>query len=135
MSREFPPDQQGPMAELYDKALDSDVTLVALDWLARAHLLLRVAGDDVKAAQDVIHTDAGRVAARSEYDALTDDARNEMGKYVGGVWSACLKEAIGRLWHACAVLEIDPTSMGVDMVALHAATLLSKVEHAPEAGS
>jgi hypothetical protein len=111
---------------MYDSALDSDVTVVACDWLFRAYLVLMIAGEDLDAATAVIHKPEARDAAHREYDDLNDDQRKAIGIIVGQHWANALRRAVDTLWHACGVLEIDPGSMHVDMVALDAATRLSE---------
>jgi hypothetical protein len=117
--------------ELYNGALDSDVTRVATHWLFKAYLLSEIAGDDLDAAKLVIHRPEGLDAAHREFDALTEDQRIALGNFVGLHWGRCLKRAIERLWHASAVLEIDTSTLDPDHVALHAATLLSDSEMVP----
>ena len=70
-------------AKLYNAALDSDVTVVATDWLCRAYLLTEIAGDNIEAAKDVIHTDAGGDAADREYKSMDDAAPNEFLTTIG----------------------------------------------------
>jgi hypothetical protein len=118
-------------AKLYNAALDSDVTVVATNWLCRAYLLTEIAGDNIEAAKDVIHTDAGRDAADREYKSMDDAARNEFLTTIGLHWFVCVKKAVQQLWHACGVLDIDPESLDEDHVALHAATLLSRNDTFP----
>ena len=122
---EYPPDHQAAMENLYNEVLDSDVTRCGVDFLYRARLLLRVADHDPHVAKEVIHKPAGREAAEREFDALTDAERAEVGAEVGEHWATAVRHAIGRLWHAAIVLDIDPTGLEADHVALHAATLLS----------
>jgi hypothetical protein len=80
--------------------------------------------------RDVIHTDAGYEAARREFAQLTEDERREAGTEVDAHWAACLKVALARLWQACDILDIDPTTLNADHVALYAATMLSKSDAA-----
>ena len=89
------------------------------NWLGRAYLLTEIAGDDIQAAKDVIHTPAGRDAAAREYEALDEEARAEFLRTIGLRWSSCVRPAVRSLWHACGVLEIDPTTLDEDHVALH----------------
>src|SRR5215218_1345235 len=99
------------MEDLYSAALDSPVTERAADFIYRAHLLLRIADDDVNAAKEVVHAPAGRRAAAAEFKQLTDEERREISDEVGHAWSVCVRAAVERLWHAATVLEIDPRSM------------------------
>jgi len=122
---EYPPDHQAAMENLYNKVLDSDVTRCGVDFLYRARLLLRIANHNPHAAVEVIHKPGGREAAQCEFDALTDAEREALGAEVGADWAIVVRHAIGRLWHAAGVLEVDPTGLEPDYVALHAATLLS----------
>jgi hypothetical protein len=122
---DYRPEHLRAMEALYNEVLDSPVTRITTDWLFRAFLLLQISGDDPVAAREVVHTPAGLEAARREFDELPDTDRRAIGRVVGQHWAACVKDAIRRLWHACAVLQIDPASMSADSVALHAATLLS----------
>ena len=116
---------------LYNATLRSDVTVVATDWLARAYLLSEIAGEDIEAAVTVIDEPAGRAAARTEYDSLTEADRKAVLSLVGLHWSVCVKRAIEKLWHVCGKLQIDPTNIDEDHVALHAATLLSDPDLVP----
>jgi hypothetical protein len=118
--------------ELYNSALESDVTHVATNWLYKAYLLSEIAGDDLDAAKSVIHTVEGWDAAHREFDTLTEHERIAFGKCVGLHFGRCLRAAIGKLWHACGVLEIDTSTLDPDHVALHAATLLSDDDMVPE---
>ncbi len=111
--------------DLFNRALDSDVTHVSTQWLYKALLLTEIAGDDLDAAKEVIHAPEGLEAAHREFDQLTEQERTAVGEFVGMHFGRCLKTAIGLLWHACRVLEIDPAQLDPDHVALHAATLLS----------
>src|SRR5215217_1258007 len=86
--------------KIYNAALDTDVTQLGVDWLARAHLLLEIANDDVDTAKAVVHTAAGKEAAAREFESLDDDKRNALGQYVCLYWGKALKEAVQRLWHA-----------------------------------
>src|SRR5215211_200141 len=79
---------------LYDEALDTDVTAHALDFLARAQLLLRIASDQPEAAYPVVHSPAGREAARREFDQLTDDERDELKRTVAQHWSLNVNLAV-----------------------------------------
>lgn len=122
---DYPPDHIEAMSALYDRVIDSPVTHVGVDWLARAILLLRIADHDVDLAGEVVHQDAGREAARREYDTLEDQDRRALTAEVCEHWASCVRDAILRLWHACGALQIDPVNLQPDHVALFAATLLN----------
>ena len=110
---------------LYNAAVDSPVSERGLEWMFRARLLLRITDHDVHAAGGAIHTPGGHHAARKEFDALPEPERIQLGAEIGEQWAICLKVAVQRLWHACQELEIDPSTLNEDHVALTAATLLS----------
>jgi hypothetical protein len=111
--------------KLYNAALESPITEAGVNWLFRAHLLLKIADDDVDAAKEVIHTLAGEEAAKREFDALSDHERASLKEHVGLYWSVCVRSAVERLWHAALVLKFDPTTVDRDYIALTAATLVS----------
>ena len=119
------PAEHQAMEKLYNEAIDSSVTKHAADFMFRAHLLLRISDQDVEAAKDVIHIDAGREAAWREFQGLSEDERKIIGDEVGYQFSRLVKRAINKLWHACSVLQMDPTTLDPEHVALVAATLLS----------
>jgi len=123
--------QLAAQEQLYNTALESNVTHVATQWLFKAYLLSEIAGDDITAAAAVIHKPEGLEAAHREFDSLTEQERIEVSEFVGLHFGRCLKIAIDWLWHACGVLHIDPEQLDPDHVALHAATLLSKVGMVP----
>ena len=114
------------MSRLYDEVLDSDVTRHAVDFLARARLLLDIAGSDLAAAAAVIHAPAGLEATRSEYDQLSDEDRHELHQEVGQHWSLNVNLAVRKLWHAASVLRFRPDTMDPKHVALVAATYFSR---------
>jgi hypothetical protein len=120
------PDHLKAMAKLYDKAIDSEVTSHALDFLCRAQLLLDIASDDPETAKSFIHTDAGRAAALREYKELTDDDREELHKAISQHWSLNLNLAVRKLWHDAHVLGFQPDSLDPKHVAMTAATYLSR---------
>ena len=82
------------MEKLYNEAIDSSVTKHAADFMFRAHLLLRISDQDVEAAKDVIHIDAGREAAWREFQGLSEDERKIIGDEVGYQFSRLVKRAI-----------------------------------------
>ena len=106
-------------------------THVATQWLFKALLLSNIAGDNIEAAKNVIHSSEGLEAAHAEFDGLTEEQRVAVGAFVGLHFGRCLKTSIGKLWHACGVLNNDPAQLGPDYVALHAATLLSDDDMVP----
>ena len=109
---------------LYEEVRDSPVTAHAVDFLARAHLLTEIA--DLETAKEFIHSDAGREAARREWDDLTDDDRKEITIVVAKHWSLNVNLAVRRLWHAAAVLGFQPDTLDPKHVAMVAATYLSR---------
>jgi hypothetical protein len=114
---------------LYDATLETDVTERAMDFLARASLLLRITRDDVEATKPVLHSPGGREAARREFDQLTDDERDEIKQTIGQHWSLNVNLAVRRLWHAAEVLGFHADSLDPQLVAMVAATYFSR---APE---
>jgi hypothetical protein len=70
------PDEQrlAAQAALYDEVLDTQITTHVVDFLVRTQMLLRIADQQVDTVRPVLHSDAGREAARTEYDQLSDDA-------------------------------------------------------------
>ncbi len=124
--------QLAAQEDLFNRAVDSDVTHVTIAWLFKALLLSKIAGDDLDAAKHVIHEPEGLEAAHCEFDELTEEERTAVGAFVGTHFGHCLKTAIGRLWHACGVLQIDTAQLDPDYVALHAATLIREPEMVPD---
>jgi hypothetical protein len=123
---EFIREQLAGMSALYDQVLDSDVTLSAIDFMARAKLVMDIAGDDLAAAGAVVHAPAGREAAKREYDQLSDEARADLHQLVGQHWSLNVNLAVRKLWHAANVLGFKPDTLNPQMVAMVAATYLSR---------
>lgn len=119
-------DQLKAQAALFEQALDTPVTDQALDFLSRAALLLRIADDDVDTIKPVIHSAAGRDAARLEFDQLSDDHLAELRERVCHHWSLNLNLAVRVLWHTANVLGFQATSLDPKHVALVAASYLSR---------
>ncbi len=65
-------------------------------------------------------------AARAEFDALTDDERQQLLATVVPDAFGPLAEAIKRMTHACRVLGFDPDSLDPNHVALTAAALIGR---------
>ena len=122
----YPPEQLKAMEALYAEVMDSDVTIHALDFLCRVQLLLDITGDDTAAAKAVVHADAGRLAAKREFDGLGVDDRRELVRSVGQHWSLNVSLAVRKLWHAASVLGFQPDTLDAKYVALVAATYLSR---------
>jgi hypothetical protein len=51
------------MEALFNEAVKTDVATHAIDFLCRAHLMLRIVGDDLTAAKGAIHSAGGYAAA------------------------------------------------------------------------
>ncbi len=118
--------QLAAQAELYEAALDSPVTATAVDFLARAHLLTDITGDDLEAAREAIHTEAGKVAAKREHDALSDEERAKLTNAVAQHWSLNVNLAVRRMWHAATVLGFQPDTLDPKHIAMVAAMYLSR---------
>lgn len=122
----FSPEQFAAMSKLYDDAIDTEVSTHAMDFMARAQLLMDIAGDDIEAAKGSIHTGAGREAAMREYDELSDDDRHELLEVVAQHSALNLNLAVRKLWHAANVLGFKPDTLDPMHVAMTAATYLSR---------
>ena len=85
------------MSALYDAALETVVTTNAIEFLARAQLLLKIAEPDVEAAKEAIHTPAGREAAAREFDALTDAEQVDLVREVTEHWAIVIGLDPGRV--------------------------------------
>jgi hypothetical protein len=114
------------METLFHAAFATTVTDHALEWMASAQLLLRIANDDTDVAGEAIHTLAGREAASREFEALPIEQRKALVKEITGHWAVNTSAAVKRLWHAAEVLGFDPETIAPDAVALVAATYLSE---------
>lgn len=116
------------MEELFHATINTKVSDQAIEWLATAHLLMRITGDDLDAAKGAISTLPGRKAAAREYDGLEKADRIELLQEVSDYWAIVASVAVRQLWHACEVLGIDPDSLDAEHVGIVAATHLgSKV--------
>ena len=113
---------------LYEEVLDSTVTEHAVNWLCRAHMLLRISGDTPETARDAIHTPGGVHAATREYRSLSDTERAELHQEIGAAWSFVVGKAVRQLWHAAKVLGFQPDTLDPKHVAMTAATYLGSQE-------
>jgi hypothetical protein len=118
---------------LYEEVLDSNVTDHAVNWLARAHLLLRISGDTPELARDAIYTSGGFEAATREYQGLSDAERAELLKVIGATWAFVVAKAVRQLWHAAKVLWFQPETLDPKHVAMTAATYLGSEGQEPAA--
>jgi hypothetical protein len=116
---------------LYEEVLDCNVTDHAIDWLCRAHMLLRISGDTPETARDAIHTPGGVQAAVREYRGLSETERDEALQEIGATWSFVVGTAVRRLWHAAKVLGFQPDTLDPKHVAMTAATYLGGQGHVP----
>ncbi len=114
------------MHEQYIAVLRSPVTDLGANWLYKAHLVMRIAGDDLIAAAEAAHSEAGHEAALRERDELSEEERVAIGKEVGAHWALCVTVALERLWHAARVINVDPHTISTDHITLTAATLLKE---------
>src|SRR3954447_12723503 len=126
MDDEIHGERLAAQAALYDAAFDTEMTDHALDFMARSQLLLRITSDNEDAAGQFIHTDAGRVAARREYDQLSDDDREELKRVIAHHWSLNLNLAVRRMWHAANVLGFKGDTLDPKYVAMLAAIYISR---------
>jgi hypothetical protein len=117
-------------AALYNAALETDVTELAVGWLGRAHLLLMVAGHDVDAAKSVVNKSAGFDAAAAEFQTLTDEEKIAFRQVLGAEWGQLVGLAVSRMWHTAGTLGIDPESLDPMYVAFTAAGLINSDEGA-----
>lgn len=126
MTRDDPnADRLAAQAALYDQALDCEVTDHAVDFLCRSHMLQRIS-DDIDTIKPFLHTDAGRAAARREYDQLSDDERTELLKVMAEHYSLNLNLAVRKVWHAANVLGFNGTTLDPKHVAMVAVMFLSR---------
>jgi hypothetical protein len=114
------------MEVLFNAAIKSSVTDHALEWLAAAQLLLRVADDDADVAREAISTPAGREAAAREFEALSGDQRKALVQRITAHWAVNRRPRSSGSGHAAEVLGFDPETIAPDAVALVAATYLSE---------
>ncbi len=112
------------MQAIFDEAIDTDVTLKAIDFMCRARLLIDIA--DVNVAKDVIHKPGGREAAEREWAEIPSEKREAVAQEVMDHWAMCTTQAVKRLYHAAAVLGFQPDTLDPKHVALTAATYLSQ---------
>jgi hypothetical protein len=119
---------------LYEEALDSTVTEHAINWLCRAHMLLRISGDNMEAAQGTIHSPGGIEAATREYRGLSDTERSELLQEIGDTWAFAVGKAVRTLWHAARVPGFKPDTLDPKHVAMTAATYLGSQDQKPAAG-
>jgi len=112
------------MQAIFDGAIDTDVTLKAIDFMCRARLLLDIA--DVNVAKDVIHKPGGRKAAEREWAEIPSEKLDAVAREVMDHWAMCTTQAVKRLYHAATVLGFQPDTLDPKHVALTAATYLSQ---------
>jgi hypothetical protein len=117
------------MEILFNAAIKTTVTDHALEWMAAAELLLRIADDNIDVAKEAVFTPAGREAAAREFEALPYEQRKALVQQVLQHWAVNTSAAVKRLWHASEVLGFDPETIAPDAVALVAATYLDEDVH------